>query len=36
LKVKVLNGEIKKKLTLKLPVSASVKLAVEKAGGTVI
>ncbi len=36
LKVKVLNGEIKKKLTIKLPVSASVKLAVEKAGGTVI
>jgi large subunit ribosomal protein L15 len=35
-KVKILAGEIKKKLTLKLPVSASVKLAVEKAGGTVI
>ena len=36
LKVKVLKGEIKKKLTLKLPVSASVKEAVEKAGGKIL
>lgn len=35
-KVKVLGGEIKKKLTIKLPVSASVKEAVEKAGGQVV
>lgn len=35
-KVKILGGEIKKKLTVKLPVSASVKSAVEKAGGSVI
>jgi large subunit ribosomal protein L15 len=35
-KVKVLKGEIKKKLTVKLPVSQSVKEAVEKAGGKVI
>jgi large subunit ribosomal protein L15 len=33
--VKILKGEIKKKLNLKVPVSASVKEAVEKAGGTV-
>src|SRR5205085_855878 len=33
-RVKVLGGEIKKKLSIKLPVSASVKEAVEKAGGT--
>ncbi len=35
-KVKVLKGEIKKKLNLKLPVSASVKAAVEKAGGKIL
>ena len=35
-KVKILKGEIKKKLHLKLPVSASVKEAVEKAGGSII
>ena len=35
-KVKILGGEIAKKLNIKLPVSASVKLAVEKAGGKVI
>ncbi len=35
-KVKILKGEIKRKLKLKLPVSASVKEAVEKAGGSVI
>ena len=35
-KVKILQGEIKKKLNIKLPVSASVKVAVEKAGGTII
>ena len=35
-KVKVLSGEIKKKLNIKLPVSASVKEAVEKAGGKII
>jgi len=34
-KVKILKGEIKKKLTLKLLASASVKEAVEKAGGSV-
>ena len=35
-KVKILGGEIKKKLSIKLPVSASAKAAVEKAGGTVV
>lgn len=35
-KVKILHGEIKKKLTVKLPVSASVKEAVEKAGGKIV
>lgn len=35
-KVKVLKGEIKKKLTIKVPVSASVKEAVEKAGGKIV
>jgi large subunit ribosomal protein L15 len=34
--VKILAGEIKKKLNVKLPVSASAKAAIEKAGGTVI
>ncbi len=34
-KVKILKGEIKKKLTVSLLTSASVKEAVEKAGGTV-
>lgn len=34
--VKVLKGEIKKKLSIKLPVSASVKEAVEKAGGKIL
>lgn len=36
LKVKILGGEIKKKLTIKLPISSSAKAAVEKAGGKVI
>jgi large subunit ribosomal protein L15 len=35
-KVKILQGEIKKKLSVKLPVSASAKAAIEKAGGKVI
>lgn len=35
-KVKILGGEIKKKLNIKLPVSKSVKAAVEKAGGSII
>jgi len=35
-KAKILKGEIKKKLKLKLPVSASVKAAVEKAGGEIL
>lgn len=34
-KVKLVNGEISKKLTVKVPVTASAKLAIEKAGGTV-
>ena len=34
--VKILGGEIKKKLVVKLPTSASVKEAIEKAGGSVI
>lgn len=34
--VKILQGEIKKKLSVKLPVSASAKQAIEKAGGKVI
>lgn len=36
LKVKILGGEIKKKLNIKLPISASAKQAVEKAGGAVL
>jgi len=36
IKVKILKGEIKKKLTVRVPVSASVKEAVEKAGGKII
>lgn len=36
IKVKILKGEIKKKLTVRVAVSASVKEAVEKAGGKVI
>jgi len=35
-RVKILKGEIKKKLDVKLPASASAKLAIEKAGGKVI
>jgi large subunit ribosomal protein L15 len=35
-KVKILDGEIKKKLSIKLPVSATAKAAIEKAGGTVL
>lgn len=35
-KVKILGGEIKKKLTIKLPISTSAKEAVEKAGGKVL
>lgn len=34
--VKILQGEIKKKLTVKVPVSASAKEAIEKAGGKVV
>jgi large subunit ribosomal protein L15 len=34
--VKILGGEIKKKLSVKLPVSATAKAAIEKAGGTVL
>lgn len=36
LKVKILKGEIKKKLTIKVPASASVREAVEKAGGKIL
>lgn len=35
-KVKILGGEINKKLSVKLPISKSAKAAVEKAGGTVL
>ncbi len=35
-KAKILGGEIKKALNIKVPVSASVKEAVEKAGGKVL
>lgn len=35
-KVKILKGELKKKLNVKLSVSASAKEAIEKAGGKVI
>ncbi|MCL5666837.1 MAG: 50S ribosomal protein L15 [Patescibacteria group bacterium] len=35
-KVKILQGEIKKKLNVKLPVSQSAREAVEKAGGQVL
>ncbi len=35
-KVKIVGGEIKKKLNIKLPVSASVKKAVEAAGGKIL
>ncbi len=35
-KVKILQGEIKKKLNIKLPISASAKLAVEKLGGKIL
>ncbi|MBI3232157.1 MAG: 50S ribosomal protein L15 [Candidatus Doudnabacteria bacterium] len=35
-KIKILKGEIKKKLTVNLPVSASAKAAIEKAGGKII
>lgn len=34
--VKILGGEIKKKLNIKLPISKSAKEAVEKAGGKVL
>ncbi len=34
--VKILGGEIKKKLEVKLPVSASAKEAIEKVGGKVL
>ncbi len=36
LKVKILKGEIKKKLEVKLPVSESAKKSIEAAGGKVI
>jgi ribosomal protein L15 len=35
-KVKVLQGEIKKKVSIKLPISKSAQEAVEKAGGKVL
>lgn len=35
-KVKILKGEIKRKLTVKVPVSATAKAAIEAAGGTVL
>ena len=35
-RAKVLQGEIKKKLSVKIPVSKSAKEAIEKAGGTVL
>jgi len=35
-RVKILQGEIKKKLTVRLPVSESAKTAIEKAGGKVV
>lgn len=35
-KAKILGGEIKKKLTIKLPTSKSAREAVEKAGGKVV
>ena len=35
-RAKILAGEIKKKLDIKLPISASAKIAVEKAGGKVL
>ena len=35
-KVKLLAGEIKRKLTVKLPASATAKAAIEKAGGSVV
>ncbi len=35
-KVKILQGEIKKKLNIKLPISASAKLAVEQLGGKIL
>jgi len=34
--VKILAGEIKKKLSIKLPISASAKAAVEKVGGKIL
>ena len=36
LEAKILGGEIKKKLTVKLPISKSAKEAIEKAGGTIL
>ncbi|PIR96464.1 MAG: 50S ribosomal protein L15 [Candidatus Doudnabacteria bacterium CG10_big_fil_rev_8_21_14_0_10_42_18] len=33
---KILKGEIKKSLTISIPASASVKMAVEKAGGKIV
>jgi large subunit ribosomal protein L15 len=33
--VKLVNGELNKKLTVKVPVTASAKMTIEKAGGTV-
>ncbi len=35
-RVKILKGTLKKKLTVKLPVSASAKAEIEKSGGTVL
>ncbi len=36
LKAKILGGEISKKLSVKLPVSKSAKVAIEKAGGKIL
>jgi len=35
-RVKILQGEISKKLNVRIPVSASAKIAIEKAGGKVL
>jgi ribosomal protein L15 len=34
--VKILDGEIKKRISTKLPVSKSAKVAIEKAGGKIL
>jgi large subunit ribosomal protein L15 len=35
-RAKILGGDVKKKLTIKLPISKSAKTAIEKAGGSVL